>query len=161
MKELLETISRKSIELEDLESQGKTVTNDWLGNTPVSENEILLAETRLNVKFPKDYREFLLITNGFMGPNDIEPSFSKLEEVNYLKKILPEINEIYQIKELDNAILIGGASEEQQFLLIPPSSDSDSWKYWKFANWIPGEEEYSDLRNYFEQVLEFLVDSNS
>lgn len=159
MKNLLVCISKKSIEKEDLEFQGKSIVGDWLGNNPATEHEILLAENRLNIKFPDDYREFLLTTNGFIGPNDVEPSFERVHQVDYLKKLIPEMNEAYQIKDLESAILVGGMEEEQQFLLIPPDSENKEWRYWKFANWIPGQEEYKNLRDYFNQVFEFLMNS--
>jgi hypothetical protein len=53
-------------------------------------------------------------------------------------------------------IIIGGIKEEQSFLLIPPDSANSKWKYWKFASWIPGEEPYVDLNDYFNRALDFM-----
>lgn len=57
--------------------------------------------------------------------------------------------------------MIAGLEDEQQFLIIPPNSKNGNWKYWKFANWIPGEEEYENLKDYLENVIEFLDDQIS
>ena len=43
------------------------------------------------------------------------------------------------------------------FFLIPPENDNTEWEYWKFANWIPGEEVYVSLRAYFESSLDFCI----
>ncbi len=47
-------------------------------------------------------------------------------------------------------------NQEQYFLLIPPNSINEKWKYWKFANWCPGEEEHENLESYFIDVLTFM-----
>ena len=58
--------------------------------------------------------------------------------------------------ELEKAIMIGGYEEEQQFLLIPPTDAEQEWKYWKFAMWILGEQEFTDLKSYMESIIAFL-----
>ena len=40
-------------------------------------------------------------------------------------------------------------------MLIPPAEGNDDWEYWKFANWIPGEEPYASLEDYFLSVIAF------
>ena len=55
--------------------------------------------------------------------------------------------------ELAKSIIVAGKQEEQWFLLIPPSDNKSKWKYWKFANWIPGEIEYENLEEYFRDVI--------
>ncbi|WP_324026553.1 hypothetical protein QSV08_03285 [Maribacter sp. BPC-D8] len=59
-------------------------------------------------------------------------------------------------KQLEKSILVGGINQEQYFLLIPPNATNEKWKYWKFANWYPGEEEFDDLHSYFKSTLEFI-----
>lgn len=109
------------------------------------------------------FQEFLLISNEFAAPNDIEPTFLPIERVDYLKNIDNELIEIWTKdgiptigEELEKSIIIGGINEEQYFLIIPPNSKNLKWRYWKFASWIPGEEEYKSLYNYFEEVSDFL-----
>ena len=99
---------------------------------------------------------FLQITNGFIAPNSVEPSFMKVEEVDYLKNIDKFTIEAYNLPELENSILVAGKDEEQYFLLIPPKNENEKWKYWKFANWMAGEQEFANLETYFKDVLDFM-----
>lgn len=158
MKELLIDISKKAIKYEDINFTKEQIENNWLGNLPVTESQILEAENKLGVKLPEDYKKFLKISNGFSAPNDIEPSFERIEKINYLKNVDEFIIEAYGLVELENAIIVGGISEEQYFLLLPPKSIKENWKYWKFANWYPGEEPFENLDEYFESVLKFIED---
>lgn len=163
MKSLLYQISELALKLKDIEFSNSQVDNQWLGEEPAFDSVILDVENRLKVQLPNDYREFLLITNGFAAPNEIEPTFLPIERVDYLKNIDNELIEIWTRdgisetgEELKKSILIGGIDEEQYFLIIPPDSKNLKWRYWKFASWIPGEEEYKSLYNYFEDVSDFL-----
>ncbi|MBC3846497.1 SMI1/KNR4 family protein [Winogradskyella echinorum] len=163
MRDLLNQISVKAIELGDFEYTQEQIENIWLGTKPASEKEIQLTEKRLEIEFPTDYRKFLSITNGFSAPNSIEPTFHPINKIDYLKNIDSFLIEAYSIdgienigSELEKSIIIGGINEEQYFLLIPPNLSSPRWKYWKFANWHPGEVEHDNLESYFKEVLHFL-----
>ncbi len=161
MNSLLKKISEKAIELADFNFTQEQHENEWLGTNPTSETEIRLTEKRLGIEFPTDFRKFLSITNGFSAPNDIEPTFEPIEKIEFLKKIDNCIIEAYSVegienigKQLEKSIIVGGINEEQHFLLIPPNSTNEKWKYWKFANWYPGEHEFENLESYFNNVLE-------
>ena len=163
MNRLLKQISDKAIELADFEFTQYQIENEWLGTKPASEIEIKLTEKSLGIKFPTDFKKFLSITNGFSAPNDIEPAFEPINKIDFLKNIDSFIIESYSIdgienigKQLDKSILVGGINQEQYFLLIPPNSTNEKWKYWTFANWHPGEEELDDLDSYFKSILEFI-----
>jgi hypothetical protein len=43
----------------------------WLGYPPASEVQIRQAEERLGVRLPRSYREFLQVTNGWLGVGDV------------------------------------------------------------------------------------------
>ena len=166
MNSILKNISEKAIELADLEFSQEQIKKKWLGTKPASQYEIKLAEKRLGIELPTDYRWFLSITNGFSAPNDIEPTFESLDKIDFLKNIDSQIIEAYSIdgienigEQLEKSILIGGVNEEQYFLLIPSNSTNGKWKYWKFANWHPGEEEHESLKSYFEEVLNFISET--
>ncbi|MCB0635246.1 MAG: hypothetical protein KDC54_01435, partial [Lewinella sp.] len=95
-----------------------------------------------------------------------EPSFLPVEEVDWLWHVDPSVVSTYEpiSDALRRSILVAGRAEEQQFLLIAPKSPDESWQYWKFANWIPGEHAYAGLAPYFEHVitsLESLIDENT
>tara|TARA_R100001230_G_C5568225_1_gene90748 strand:- start:113 stop:625 length:513 start_codon:yes stop_codon:yes gene_type:complete len=170
MNELLKLISERAIELADFDFTQEQTKNKWLGTLPASEDEIKLTEKRLGIELPADFKLFLSITNGFSAPNDIEPTFVPISKIDFLKNIDSFIIEAYSIdgienigKELEKSIIIGGLNQEQYFLLIPPNSKKEFWKYWKFANWYPGEEEYENLESYFSEVLKFMneqIESN-
>ena len=163
MKEILIAISFLSLELgEPNQNLTKSqIHNQWLGFEPAKIEEIQKTEKRLNVKLPEDYKNLLRITNGFSASNSIEPTFMKIEEIDYLKNIEKYTIEAYKIPELENCILIAGKDEEQYFLLIPPKNDNEKWRYWKFANWYPGEHEFENLYYYFRDVLEFMEKENN
>jgi hypothetical protein len=161
MKNLLIDISEKAIKSEDFNFTSEQIENNWLGNIPASEKQISDAENKLGVKFPEDYKEFLKITNGFSAPNDVEPSFENIENIDYLKNVDEFTIEAYGLVELENAIIVGGISEEQYFLLLPPEAENEKWKYWKFANWMAGEQPFENLKEYFEDVLKFVNKNNT
>ena len=160
-KNLLISISEKAIKYEDFNFTSEQIENNWLGTIPATEKQINDAENKLGIKLPEDYIEFIRITNGFSAPNGIEPSFENIENIDFLKNIDDFVIEAYSyLPELENAILIAGISEEQYFLLLPPKSKNEEWKYWKFANWYPGEHPYENLKEYFEDVLRFIIDQH-
>ncbi len=164
MLKTLQEISKKALLLNDFDFSNVQVKTKWLGTTAASDKEISNTEKRLNIKLPYDYIEFLKITNGFPQTSSISCSFLPVEKIDYLQTLEEDLVEIWNendvLKEvgeaLTKAILIGGLNEEQQFLLIPPNRKSGKWAYWKFASWIPGEEVYPSLMDYFKSDLSFL-----
>ena len=165
MKKTLEILFEKSVAFGDEEYSDIQIQTKWIGNPPATNKEIENTEKRLGLKLPQDYINMLSIANGFpTSSNSVEPSFQKIEDVDFYKnyqwnvidtwKEMGELDDV--VCELEKAIIIAGLEEEQQFLLIPPSDGQQEWKYWKFAMWIPGEEEFKDLKAYFEKVIEFL-----
>jgi cell wall assembly regulator SMI1 len=160
MKKVLIEISKKAIKHENYTFTSEQKSNNWLGTTPATEKQIIDAENRLGVKFPNDYKDFLILTNGFFAPNTIEPSFVSIEKVDFLKNIDNDTIQAYGMVELENAIIVAGILEDQYFLLLPPKSENEKWIYWKFANWYPGEHAFENLKHYFENVLEFIVNEH-
>lgn len=168
MKEKIKELFEKSIDLGDENYTNEQIKNKWIGKKPATENEIKEAENRLGIKLPNDYVNFLRITNGFLTcSKSIEPSFEDINKIDFYKNFKFNAisqwksncfdNEILEVvSSLERAIMIAGFDEEQQFLIIPPKTPDQKWKYWKFAFWIPGEEEYDDLVDYFNTLVEFL-----
>jgi len=166
MKKILKGISELAIQSGYSQYLTEQKESKWLGNYPAKVEDIEYAEEKLGIKLPQDYRDFLLLTNGFAATsNYTEPRFEAIENVDYLVKIdsfmvatwnqkgLEDIG-----KELARSILIGGIEEEQYFLIIPPQSPNSYWKYWKFASWIPGEYPFKNLLAYFTSVLKNMED---
>ena len=167
MKKTLEILFKKSIVLGDEIYTDKQINTNWIGNPPATKLAIENTENRLGIKLPDDYIDLVSIANGFPTcSNSVEPSFQKVEEIDYYRnfewnaintwKEIEELNDI--VSELERAIMIAGHEDEQQFLIIPPINGQDKWKYWKFAMWIPGDIEYHDLKSYLENVIEFLTE---
>lgn len=170
MKDILKEISVLAIQSNRASFTNEHKNLKWLGNDPASIEEIKAAEHQLGVELPEDYKNFLLTTNGFFTPCDsTEPTFEKVDKIDYLINIDDFAIEVWHQdalievgKELSRSIVVGGIHDEQYFLLIPPKTINEKWQYWKFANWIPGEEPYEDLETYFANVLDFLrgLDNN-
>ncbi len=162
MKSLLEQISKAAIQLAEAEFSQEQIDQFWIGSAPSTSAEIEKVEMSLGISFPEDYTRFLSITDGFAAPNDIEPTFAPIKHVDFLRKIdenLIEVNTSLQspiAAQLQHSVVLGGINEEQYFLLVPSSNKEGDWAYWKFANWLPQEEEYHCLDDYFEEVLSFL-----
>lgn len=162
LKKILKRISELSIKSGDTQLSTKQIESRWIGNDPAKIDDIESAEKNLGMRLPQDYKEFLLISNGFSATrNNTEPRFEKVESIDYLVNIDSYIVEIWNQEslkdigqELARAILIGGIQEEQYFLIIPPKSSEDQWKYWKFASWLPGEYPFDNLIDYFTSILE-------
>ncbi|WP_120275255.1 SMI1/KNR4 family protein [Mangrovibacterium diazotrophicum] len=163
MKMTLNSIAEQMLRLAEFEYSESQIKLKWFGNEPATLNIIEENEKRLEIKLPEDYKDFLLIANGFHAFNTVEPTFHPVNKIDYLKNIDPELIKIWkqtgnvEIGEiLEQSIIIAGIGEEQLFLIIPPDSKNTNWRYWKFASWIPGEEPYNDLNQYFNEVLDFM-----
>lgn len=165
-KELLESVSKQALKLGDFEFHIEDPSSTWIGNEPASADQVEDLQQRLGVSLPQDYVAFLRLTNGFPAPCYTEPSFMSCDEVDYLRNIDAELIDIW--RETDNAdaadllhrsICIGGKDEEQYFLLIPPVDAEENWRYWKFADWIPGEEVFEGLAPYFQYIESFMNES--
>lgn len=93
----------------------------WIGNPPAIAGDIKLTEDRLGVVFPDSYKNFLLITNGFPAPIDIEPEFEPVDKIDYIKNIDPDLVTLWdgtdseECIDLPRSILIAGNGQEQHF----------------------------------------------
>ncbi|WP_233098813.1 SMI1/KNR4 family protein [Aureibaculum flavum] len=134
MKKILTDLFQKSLTTKDNNYfTSEQIKNNWIGNLPATEREIKEIESKLGVELPIDYKNFLLISNGYPTYNDaVEPSFEKISQIQYLKDLYPEIIEIWRntgnedvSKELAKSIIIAGKQEEQWFLLIPPTDKNE------------------------------------
>jgi hypothetical protein len=170
MKEILLAISLLSIQLGDAyENASKfQIQNRWLGFQATKVEEIIETEKRLNIKLPEDYKSFLEITNGFSASSTIEPTFMEIKNVDFLKNFetitinsWKDAGDFETANILERSILIAGKDEEQYFLLIPPNDKNGKWRYWKFASWMAGEEEFENLESYFKNVLKLYEKNNA
>lgn len=165
MKKKLKILFEKSIELGDEKYTNEQINSKWIGKNPASKIEIRQVEERLGINFPQDYVELLTITNGFLTcSRDVEPSFQAIEEVDFYRNFQWNVidiwtemeNDIDLITKLKRSIMIAGSEDSQQFLIIPPIDENDQWRYWKFATWSPEEDEYKNLEEYLDEVIDFI-----
>lgn len=164
MLKTLQEISKKALLLNDFDFSDEQIKTKWLGTSVAQDKEISDTETRLKVKLPDDYIAFLKISNGFPQTSSISCSFLSVGRIDYLNTLYEDLIDLWSENQVSNeiaealasGILVGGLNEEQQFLLIPADKTRDKWGYWKFASWIPGEEVYSSLEEYFKSDLSFL-----
>ena len=168
MQELLTQLFENSIEFGDVKYTKKQVENKWIGNPPATAHQIYDTEQRLNINLPKDYISLILVSNGFQTSlNDVEPSFLKIEDIDFYSNYEYRVTDTWKemglgkdiMEELERSILVAGTNQDQQFLLIPPLNDDGKWQYWKFANWIPGEEKYLNLTEYLKELNDYLETS--
>lgn len=165
MEKILKEISIKAIELGHYNSylNQNQLDSVWIGYEPATVKQIDSLEQRLNIKLPQDYKDFLLLTNGFHAASSVEPSFSNINAIDFLMNVDPELYEIWKIgnpevgEKLKTAIKVGGFDEEQYFFLIPPSNENSNWEYWFFAAWAPGEAVYKCMDEYLKNVLETTI----
>lgn len=165
MEKILREISIKAIELGEFNSDldQNQLDSIWIGYEPATVKQIDSLELRLTIKLPQDYRDFLLLTNGFHAASSVEPSFCNINTVDFLMNFDPELYEIWKIgnpevgQKLKTAIKVGGFDEEQYFFLIPPSKENSNWEYWFFAAWAPGEAVYKSMVDYLNNVLESTI----
>lgn len=164
MQKILQEISKRALLLNEFDFTEEQRQSKWLGVKPASDAEIETAEKSLRIKLPQDYIDFLKITNGFPPyDNSISVNFVPVDKIDYLINVDDDLVEIWnnygteEVGEaLSQSIIVGGIKEEQSFLLIPPNEKQKKWRYWKFASWIPGEEEFKDLSDFFKHELDFL-----
>jgi SMI1 / KNR4 family (SUKH-1) len=165
MKDLLYNISRNAIKLDPGHFSEKEKAEQWIGRKPASDQEIMATETRLGIKLPKDYVEFLKTSNG--TSEILSHTFSdfleasKIEWLNIIDKYLiecyAEMGKEY-IENLENSILVAGIDHCHRILLIQPFGKNKDWQYWEFASYIPGESAFNGIESYLDRINTFLED---
>ena len=162
MKKTLEQISKLAIQQERDSFIPEQIDSNWIGFLPCEIGKIEQKEKELNLTLPSDYKEFLKITNGFCAATHVQCFIQPIEQIGLAVEINPDFFKFWananeEISEqLNCAILISEKFDDQYFLLIPPTNKNADWEYWEFANWIPGEEKYTNLQEYFNTIVEIL-----
>lgn len=161
IQQAFENLSESAISLGEVAYSATQIKSGWIGEDPALPQAIRSCEARLGCTLPEDYRQLMLVCNGYALPNEIEPSFAPLERIERLKDADPDLIEAYNDEALAEvheallaSILVGGIGEEQHFLLVAPTKTVPHWRYRKFANWIPGEEPYDSLLHYLDAVAQ-------
>jgi hypothetical protein len=182
IKKLVE-ISRINLEYDDI-----SLMRDSLRYPPASEMDIQLVESRLGVRLPPSYREFLSISNGWLIENN--PSLLPVEKVGLLREIdskyvqeyledeyLLETTEFVVTSEplgegesfvtrnldvptacLNDAIAIGVDDREKAFLLLDPTTVDDRGEWRAF--WL-FRYEFAIVGRDFARLMEILYRLNA
>lgn len=162
--QLLKRISELAISQDTHDFPAHIKNANYLGRPPASATELDEAEQKLQLTLPRDYKEFLLASNGFDCFSSIGVTLSSIDKVDYLVNVDKELVEIWVSSledanpefstKLANSIIVGGVAEEQQLLLIPLGNQQ--WECWFFSNWGAGETIYPGFRYYMEEELQRL-----
>lgn len=165
---LLKAISKQALLADHHRSTSQARTSGWLGRAPAPEEAIVVAEQRLGVALPADYRAFLSVSNGLAALSVTIPGLVPVEEIAYLHMMV-DAELLAILKEypgddmpaaLDTAVLVSERDAEEMVLLIPPQAADKSWRVWFFAHWVPGEIRYPSFRHYLEQAFQDLQAQN-
>lgn len=161
----LDDVSKTIINSDDLLNEYKEEPPlDWLGYTPVSDQDIQKHEARLQTTLPPSYKSFLKETNGFRQLSGFTGDIMPLDKIDWLKNFDPNFYKLYA-EEFNNltisdeeyfvygeeqetvnfrseylikTLAISGWYDSAILLLNPEVKFGDEWEAWMFANWYPG-----------------------
>ncbi len=117
--DLLKHLSQAHIA--DMEDWGDLPTEmieaQWLGHPPASEEQIQEAESRLGVRLPNSYREFLKISNGwsvFHGEDTLDFHLLPVEQIDWLANLSPGAGESWETGDdvSDEDYFVYGAEQD-------------------------------------------------
>ena len=183
--DLLQELSKKLIanrdEYHQWELTEEMMTNQWLGYPGASEKEITQAESRLGVKLPPSYRQFLCVSNGWFNSDWTDLELYGTEQIEWFKltnpdwiwpvntEVRPSISDeeyfVYgeeqdcvnlRCEYLENALEISSDSGDGDiFLLIPDVIlENEEWEAWHLGSKLPGAYRYRSFYELMEKVLE-------
>jgi cell wall assembly regulator SMI1 len=163
IKKYLHQISRKAIEINP-ENYSDTEKNEkWIGVKPATDVAIQTTQKRLGTYLPQDVIELYKTTNGTSEIlTQTFGGFDPIEKIEWLKNLQPETIEAYSemgeeyVKTLSNSIVIAGANHPHMVLIIQPNEKHKKWRYWEFAHFIPGENEFLGIEKYLDRLNDFL-----
>ena len=112
-------------------------------NPPANLEVITKVEKELNIKFPKDYSDFLLITNGYDG--NLGQSYIQLIRVEQVV----EYTEMYGGEFFPWVVYLGSDGGNEMFIL----DKRESQLHFGVIPFIGDEEDYIPLGNTFEEFL--------
>lgn len=99
--------------LEELTNE--MIGSQWLGHPGASEAKIQVAESRLGVKLPNSYREFLKISNGWANFREHVFNFHLLpvEQIDWLVSLSPEASEAWSDENVsDDEYFVYGSQQD-------------------------------------------------
>ena len=146
-------------------------TRGWLGYDGATPQQLDDVESRLQVKLPRSYREFLAFTNGWHGTGSFIDRLWSTRDVDWfrvrhrdwieaytgwLPRVGPSVSDEeyfvygkaqdcarFRSEYLHTALEVSDVGDSAIYLLNPETTGADGeWEAWMFANWLPGATRY-------------------
>jgi HEAT repeat protein len=181
--ELLAEISHIQLARDEISAKmpDQKIAEGWLGEPGATEMEIGSAESRLGVKLPPSYRQFLSETNGFDHVGPFIYRLYSAAEIDWLRVRTPDMisiwrhqsddisreehlanptdNVLFRAAYLSSCLQISDWGDSAVVLLNPEVvNDAGEWEAWFYANWSPGATRYPSFADYVASELETLND---
>jgi hypothetical protein len=189
-REFLQEVSRVILAKEALEIDDVNRPNfpqavrdaGYIGYEGASEEQIVVAEARLGVRFPPSYRTFLSVSNGWpvmwhsaeagelwstekigwardQDPNLVEVWGEVYDEVSpeeHLRDRGEASNGGFRAQYVKNLLAISDHGDACDLLLSPEVVDENGeLECWLIASWIPGAARHSSFEAWFRSAYEF------
>jgi hypothetical protein len=165
IKALISSVSKNSIKLNPEFFTDDEKLNKWIGKEPATADAIKDAEKRLSVVLPDDVIDLYETTNGTSEIlKQTFGGFVPIGKIDWLKNLQPETIEAYSgmgeayVEALNNSIVIAGSNHPHSVFIIQPYGTFKNWRYWEFAHFLPGENEFQGIEKYLERLNNFLED---
>jgi len=128
--------------------------NRWLGDGPASEDTVRAAEARLGVRLPPSYRNFLLVSNGWLMISILPDELLKVADVRWLPEADPVLVEIWSGEvdlALDQCLLVTRPVHPGRWLLDRSAIGPDG--EWTAYYWAPNDGEPPDPYPSFSALM--------
>ena len=150
-----------------------SIETKWLGYKPASPNDIVILESRLDVKLPDSFKEFLLTSNGFRNtscfldnllPTDkidwakntesewwfdlLEGQEFKVSDEEYFQYSQPQDEIKFRGEYFRHALKISEWYDGMCLFLNPIITFGREWEVIEYATWYPGARRYKSFADF-------------
>jgi hypothetical protein len=188
----LERFSRLLLASDDIREplSANVVAGGWMGYPPASEVQLCDLESRLGVRLPPSYREFLATSNGWRATGFAIYDLFSVDRVEWFRTLNLDWITIYEEgdlpplsleehlvygKEQDcvrfrvdclrSCLQVSGVGDSAVYLLNPEvRTQEGEWEAWDFASWYPGAHRYRtfwDLMQCAEKSLLYITEHDA
>ncbi len=168
LKKLIQQLSTEAIKCNPDFFSEEEKAEQWIGRNPASNEAIVDAEKKLDIKLPDDVIELYKVSNGTsVILNQTLSGFMPIEQIDWLKNADSYLIECYVgiseelTKDLENSIIIAGINYCHNVFLIQPYGEHKEWRYWEFASYYPGQVPFDGIQKYLKKLVDFLIAENN
>jgi hypothetical protein len=158
----------------------QAVKAGWLGRDAGTEAEVQALETRLGLRLPPSYRQFLLTSNGFLQVGMLVPRLYALQEVDPFLALekddleswfewqadaietYPQEDDTRLFLQHLQALIVISEKEEAgtaRYILNPERINADGeWEAYYYAHWRPGAIRFESFWGLMQYEFEYLRD---